>query len=128
MPLLAEIPGYLRSGGAVVNPVASGEADLKAVEAAEMAAVILITAQTAAMLLQQRLPLLPKQNPLVAAALEEKAKIIAVPVRQMALSAVQPTLAEAAAVAMVLEKIKRVITMTVLALMVIPDSSASGCT
>ena len=128
MPLLAEIPGYLRSGGAVVNPVASGEADLKAVEAAEMAAVILITAQTAAMLLQQRLPLLPKQNPLVAAALEEKEKIIAVPVRQMALSAVQPTLAEAAAVAMVLEKIKRVITMTVLALMVIPDSSASGCT
>ena len=128
MALLAEIPGYLRSGGAVVNPVASGEADLKAVEAAEMAAVILITAQTAAMLLQQRLPLLPKQNPLVAAALEEKAKIIAVPVRQMALSAVQPTLAEAAAVAMVLEKIKRVITMTVLALMVIPDSSASGCT
>ena len=118
----------IRSGGAVVNPVASGEADLKAVEAAEMAAVILITAQTAAMLLQQRLPLLPKQNPLVAAALEEKAKIIAVPVRQMALSAVQPTLAEAAAVAMVLEKIKRVITMTVLALMVIPDSSASGCT
>lgn len=111
-----------------MNPVASGEADLKAVEAAEMAAVILITAQTAAMLLQQRLPLLPKQNPLVAAALEEKAKIIAVPVRQMALSAVQPTLAEAAAVAMVLEKIKRVITMTVLALMVIPDSSASGCT
>lgn len=121
-------PGLSPVRGAVVNPVASGEADLKAVEAAEMAAVILITAQTAAMLLQQRLPLLPKQNPLVAAALEEKAKIIAVPVRQMALSAVQPTLAEAAAVAMVLEKIKRVITMTVLALMVIPDSSASGCT
>lgn len=121
-------PGLSPVRGAVVNPVASGEADLKAVEAAEMAAVIPITAQTAAMLLQQRLLLLPKQNPLVAAALEEKAKIIVVPVRQMALSAVQPTLAEAAAVAMVLEKIKRVITMTVLALMVIPDSSASGCT
>ena len=128
MPLLAEIPGYLRSWGAVVNPVASGEADLKAVEAAEMAAVILITAQTVAMLLQQRLPLLPKQNPLVAAALEEKAKIIAVPVRQMALSAVQPILAEAAAEAMVPEKIKMVITIPALALMVIPVTSASGCT
>lgn len=38
MPLLAGIPGDLRSGGAAVNPVASGEADLKAVDLEETVA------------------------------------------------------------------------------------------
>ena len=129
VPLQTEAPPAPRLPTAQrEGPVeAAGQAP-RAAAAAAMAAVITLTAQTAAMLLQQRLLLLPRRKPLVAAALEEKAKIIAVPVRQMALSAVQPILAEAAAEAMVPEKIKMVITITALALMVIPDSSASGCT